>query len=133
MLWVGGGVAVLPLSVVLVTLLVRAPPAELRVLADGEGAVGGALVDGGVLTVPWRWDLATPGGGSRGRCWPMCWPWRCLLCLWGPPMILRCRLIPKFSCRTTAETAAVAIFPPPQALLAHFARFVPILCAVKQI
>ena len=33
MLWVGGGVAVLPLSVVLVTLLVRASPAELRVLA----------------------------------------------------------------------------------------------------
>ena len=48
-------------------------------------------------------------------------------------MILRCRQIPKFSCRTTAETAAVAIFPPPQAFLAHFARFVPILCAVKQI
>ena len=47
--------------------------------------------------------------------------------------ILRCRQIPKFSCRTTAETAAVAIFPPPQAFLAHFARFVPILCAVKQI
>ena len=32
MLWVGGGVAVLPLLVVLVTLLVRAPPAELQVL-----------------------------------------------------------------------------------------------------
>ena len=47
--------------------------------------------------------------------------------------ILRCRQIPKFSCRTTAETAAVAIFPPPQAFLAHFARFAPILCAVKQI
>ena len=47
--------------------------------------------------------------------------------------ILRCRQIPIFSCRTTAETAAVAIFPPPQAFLAHFARFVPILCAVKQI
>ena len=47
--------------------------------------------------------------------------------------ILRCRQIPKFSCRTTAETAAVAIFPPPQAFLPHFARFVPILCAVKQI
>ena len=31
--WVGGGVAVLPLSVVLVTVLVRAPPAELMVLA----------------------------------------------------------------------------------------------------
>ena len=33
MLWVGGGVAVLLLSVVLVTLLMRASPAELRVLA----------------------------------------------------------------------------------------------------
>ena len=48
-------------------------------------------------------------------------------------MILRCRQIPKFSCRTIAETAAVAIFPPTQAFLAHFARFVPILFAVKQI
>ena len=33
MLWVGGGVAVMLLSVALVTLLVRVPPAELRVLA----------------------------------------------------------------------------------------------------
>ena len=33
MLWVGGGVAVLPVSVVLVTVLVRAPQAGLRVLA----------------------------------------------------------------------------------------------------
>ena len=33
MLRVGGGVAVLPLSVVLVVMLVRAPPGELRVLA----------------------------------------------------------------------------------------------------
>ena len=33
MLWVGGGVAVLPLSVVLVTLLVRGSPVELGVLA----------------------------------------------------------------------------------------------------
>ena len=33
MLWVGGGVALLLLSVVLVTVLVRAPPAELWVLA----------------------------------------------------------------------------------------------------
>ena len=32
MLWLGGGVPVLLLPVVLVTLLVRAPPAELRVL-----------------------------------------------------------------------------------------------------
>ena len=31
-LWVVGGVAVLPLSVVLVTVLVRAPPAELWVM-----------------------------------------------------------------------------------------------------
>ena len=29
MLWVGGGVAVLPLSVLLVMVLVRAPPGEL--------------------------------------------------------------------------------------------------------
>ena len=29
MLWVGGGVAVLPLSAVLVIVLVRAPPGEL--------------------------------------------------------------------------------------------------------
>ena len=33
MLWVGGGAAELPVSVVLVTLLSRAPLAELRVLA----------------------------------------------------------------------------------------------------
>ena len=33
MLWVGGGIAVLPLSVVLVMVLVRAPPGELWVLA----------------------------------------------------------------------------------------------------
>ena len=33
MLWVGGGVAVLPLSVVLVVVLVRAPPGKLWVLA----------------------------------------------------------------------------------------------------
>ena len=33
MLWVGGGVTVLPLSLVLVTVSVRAPPGELRVLA----------------------------------------------------------------------------------------------------
>ena len=31
-----------------------------------------------------------------------------------PHMILRCRQIPLFSCHTIAETAAVAIFPPPQ-------------------
>ena len=53
--------------------------------ADGEDVVGDALVDGGVLTVPWGWDLAPPGGGSRGRCWPVCSPWRCLPCLRGPP------------------------------------------------
>ena len=41
--------------------------------AGGEGVVGDALVDGGVLTVPWGWDVATPGGGSRGHCWPVCW------------------------------------------------------------
>ena len=33
MLWVGGGVAEMLLSVVLVTVLVRAPPAELWVSA----------------------------------------------------------------------------------------------------
>ena len=33
MLWLGGGVVVLPLSAVLVTFLVRASPAELWVLA----------------------------------------------------------------------------------------------------
>ena len=49
MLWVGGGVTVLPLSVVLVMVLVRAPPGELWVLALW-GVVGDALVDGGVLT-----------------------------------------------------------------------------------
>ena len=43
MLWVGGGVAVLPLSVVLVTLLVRAPPGELRVLASPVMPMGRAL------------------------------------------------------------------------------------------
>ena len=48
-------------------------------------------------------------------------------------MILQCRQIPKFSCCTIAETAAVAILLPPQSFLAYFARFVPILCAVKPI
>ena len=33
MLWVGGGLSVVPLSVVLVAVLVRALPAELWVLA----------------------------------------------------------------------------------------------------
>ena len=33
MLWMGSGVAVLPLSAVLVMVLVRAPPGELWVLA----------------------------------------------------------------------------------------------------
>ena len=56
--------------------------------ADGEGVVGVALVDGGVLTVPWGWDLATPGGGSRGRCWPVCWPWRCWPCLVSGPSLV---------------------------------------------
>ena len=57
MLWVGRNVAVLPLSVVLVTVLVRAPPAELWVLAPPvmpqarEGVAGDALVGGGVRTV----------------------------------------------------------------------------------
>ena len=56
--------------------------------ADGEGVVGDALVDGGVLTVPWGWDLATPGGGSRERCWPVHWPWRCWLCLVSGPSLV---------------------------------------------
>ena len=56
--------------------------------ADGEGVVGDALVDDGVLTVPWGWDLATPGGGSRGCCWPVSWPRRCLRWLVsGPPLV----------------------------------------------
>ena len=46
-----------------------------------------------------------------------------------PHMILRCRQIPKLSCRTIAETAAVAIFAQPQSFLGDFAKFVPILCA----
>ena len=49
--------------------------------ADGEGVVGDDLVDGGALTVPWGWDLASPGGGSRGCCWSVRWPWRCWPCL----------------------------------------------------
>ena len=48
-------------------------------------------------------------------------------------MILRCRQIPKLSCRTTAETVPVANFLPPQPCLADFARFLLILCAVKPI
>ena len=56
--------------------------------ADGEGVVGDALVDGGILTVPWGWDLATPGGGSRGHCWPVCWPWRCWPCLVSGPSLV---------------------------------------------
>ena len=35
-MWVVGGVAVLPLSVVLVTVLVRAPPAELWVMSKAR-------------------------------------------------------------------------------------------------
>ena len=35
-LWVVGGVAMLPLSVVLVTVLVRAPPAELWVMSKAR-------------------------------------------------------------------------------------------------
>ena len=88
MLWVGGFVAVLPLSVVLATLLVRVLPAPgvgAACDADGEGVVGDALVDGGVVTVPWGLDHATPGRGSRGRCWPVCWPWRRWPCLVSGP------------------------------------------------
>ena len=56
--------------------------------ADVEGVVGEALVDGGVLTVSWGWDLATPGGGSRGHCWPVCWPWQCWTCLVSGPSLV---------------------------------------------
>ena len=49
--------------------------------ADGEGVVGDALVDGGALRVPWGWGVTGPGGGSRGCCWPVRWPWRCWPCL----------------------------------------------------
>ena len=56
--------------------------------ADGEGVVGDALVDGGFLTVPRGWDLATPGGGSRGRYWPVCCPWRCWPCLVSGPSLV---------------------------------------------
>ena len=34
--------------------------------------------------------------------------------------ILRCRQIPKFSCRTIAETAAVAIFAPAASIFGSF-------------
>ena len=46
-----------------------APGVGVAGAADGKGVLGDALVDGGVLTVPWGWDLATPHGGSRGHCW----------------------------------------------------------------
>ena len=45
-------------------------------------------MDGGVVTVPWGWDLASPGGGSRGHCWPVCWPWRCWPCLVSGPSLV---------------------------------------------
>ena len=45
-------------------------------------------MDGGVLTVPWGWDLATPGGGSRWCCWPVHWLWRCWPCqVSGPSLV----------------------------------------------
>ena len=56
--------------------------------AAGEDFVGDALVDGGILTVPWAWDPGTPGGGSRGRCWPVCSPWRCWPCLVSGPSLV---------------------------------------------
>ena len=63
----------------------RAPGVDAASDADGEGVVGDALVDNGVLTVPWGWNLATPGGGSHGRCWPVNWSWRYLPCLVSGP------------------------------------------------
>ena len=89
MLWVGGGVAVLPLSVVLVTVLVRALPAELWVLAPPVMPKARALQVMPLWMVVfgrWGWDLATPGGGSHERCWPLCWPWPPLVSLM--PMVL---------------------------------------------
>ena len=61
--------------------------------ADGEGVVGDALVDGGVLTVPGGWGFATPGRGSRGRCWLVCWPWRCWLFLVSGPSLVSLMLM----------------------------------------
>ena len=89
MLWVGGGVAVVPLSVVLVTVLVRAPPVELWVWAPPVMPKARALhVMPWWMVVfdRWGWDLATPGGGSHGRCWSVCWPWPPLVSLM--PMVL---------------------------------------------
>ena len=50
-LWVVGSVAVLPLSVVLVTVFCGGTPGGAVVDVESKGAVGDALVDGGVLTV----------------------------------------------------------------------------------
>ena len=61
--------------------------------ADGEGVVGDALVDAGVLTVPWGWDPAIPGGGSRGCCWPVRRALRCWPCLVSGPSVVSLMLI----------------------------------------
>ena len=71
MLWVGGGVPVVPLSVPLVTVLVRAPPVELWVLAPPVMPKARALQVMPwwmVVFDQWGWDPATPGAGSHVRC-----------------------------------------------------------------
>ena len=110
-------------------LLLRAPHPRL-------------ILRGGPLVPPWQGGLL--GGGLLGHLL-LVEGGSIFSTFWGPHSytgvgrptaphrILRRRQIPKLSCRTITETAAVAIFPPPQAFLAHFARFVPILCAVKPI
>ena len=88
MLWPGRGVAVVPLSVVLVTVFLRAPPAELWVLAPPVMPKARALQVMPwwmVVFGRWGWDLATPGRGSHGRCWSVCWPWPLLVSM---PMVL---------------------------------------------
>ena len=40
------------------------------------------------MVVPWGWDLATAGGGSRGRCWSVRRPWRCWPCLVSGPSLV---------------------------------------------
>ena len=89
MLWVGGGVAVVPLLVLLVTVLVRAPPVDLWVLAlpvMPKGRAVQVMPWWMVVLDRWGWDVATPGRGSHGRCWSVCWPWPPLVSLM--PMVL---------------------------------------------
>ena len=89
MLRLGGGLPVVPLLVVLLTVLVRAPPVELWVLALPVMPKARALQVMPwwmVVFDRWGWDLATPGGVSHGRCWSVCWPWPPLVSLM--PMVL---------------------------------------------